>query len=237
MHAYNKSFWCLYVVCTHSSIFVVPSSSDFKSFNTLDEELKLKKHALNIIRKVTTIDFSTAPTKGKDKMSVSTALQNESTWETVEGNLRWKPVNSLKNSQVTIQVFCSWSGKCFNVPEKPMMDNLMYETPQDPLLGSTSLQELIERSRKNISSLYLGNEVGGTVLMCGPHQVFQSEWETTMICDLICEKLGTNVGIPRIILQDGREAVVVTIGTPELIPNVEPELKKHCSSFDGNVYG
>jgi len=25
MHAYNKSFWCLYVVCTHSSIFVVPS--------------------------------------------------------------------------------------------------------------------------------------------------------------------------------------------------------------------
>jgi len=189
------------------------------------------------VRKVTTIDFSTAPTKGKDKMSVSTALQNESTWETVEGNLRWKPVNSLKNSQVTIQVFCSWSGKCFNVPEKPMMDNLMYETPQDPLLGSTSLQELIERSRKNISSLYLGNEVGGTVLMCGPHQVFQSEWETTMICDLICEKLGPNVGIPRIILQDGREAVVVTIGTPELIPNVEPELKKHSSSFDGNVYG
>jgi len=26
MHAYNKSFWCLYVVCTHSSIFVVPST-------------------------------------------------------------------------------------------------------------------------------------------------------------------------------------------------------------------
>jgi len=25
MHACNKSFWCLYVVCTHSSIFVVPS--------------------------------------------------------------------------------------------------------------------------------------------------------------------------------------------------------------------
>jgi len=26
MHAYNKSFWCFYVVCTHSSIFVVPST-------------------------------------------------------------------------------------------------------------------------------------------------------------------------------------------------------------------
>jgi len=26
MHAYNKSFWCLYVACTHSSIFVVPSN-------------------------------------------------------------------------------------------------------------------------------------------------------------------------------------------------------------------
>ena len=27
MHAYNKSLWCLYVVCTHSSIFVVPSTT------------------------------------------------------------------------------------------------------------------------------------------------------------------------------------------------------------------
>jgi hypothetical protein len=25
MHAHNQSFWCLYVVCTYSSIFVVPS--------------------------------------------------------------------------------------------------------------------------------------------------------------------------------------------------------------------
>ena len=161
-------------------------------------------------------------------MPVSTVL-HESTWKTLEDDRRWKPVNSLKNSQVTIQVLCSWSGECFSVPEK------ISEAPQDTLLGSTSLHELIERSRKNISCLYLGNEVGGGVLMCGPHQVFQSEWETTMICDLICEN--TNVGIPRIILQDGREAVVVTIGTPETITNIEPALKSHSSSFDGNVYG
>ena len=25
MHAHNKSLWCLFVVCTHSSVFVVPS--------------------------------------------------------------------------------------------------------------------------------------------------------------------------------------------------------------------
>ena len=116
-----------------------------------------------------------------------------------------------------------------------MLDNLIDEAPQDSLLEFASLHELIERSRKNISCLYLGNEVGGGVLMCRPHQVFQSEWKTTMICNLICEKLG-HVGIPRIILQDGREAAVVTIGTPEAIPNVEPELRKHSSSFDGNVY-
>jgi hypothetical protein len=57
-----------------------------------------------------------------------------------------------------------------------------------------------------------------------------------MICDLICEKLG-HVGILHIILQDGWEAAVVAIGTPEAIPNVEPELRKHSSSFDGDVYG
>ena len=115
-----------------------------------------------------------------------------------------------------------------------MLDNLIDEAPQDSLLGSATLHELIERSCKNISCLYLVNEVGGGVLMCGPHQVFQSEWKTTMICNLVCEKLG-HVGIPRIILQDGREAVVVTIGTPEAIP--EPELRKHSSSFDGDVHG
>ncbi len=52
----------------------------------------------------------------------------------------------------------------------------------------------------------------------------------------ICE-MGTKVGIPQNILQDGREAVVVTIGTPETITNIEPALKSHSSSFDGNVYG
>jgi hypothetical protein len=49
--------------------------------------------------------------------------------------------------------------------------------------------------------------------------------------------MGTKVGIPQNILQDGREAVVVTIGTPETITNIEPALKSHSSSFDGNVYG
>lgn len=46
-----------------------------------------------------------------------------------------------------------------------MLDNLIDEAPQDSLLEFASLHELIERSRKNISCLYLGNEVGGGVLM------------------------------------------------------------------------
>ena len=31
MHAHNKSLWCLFVVCTHSSVFVVPSKVSAKS--------------------------------------------------------------------------------------------------------------------------------------------------------------------------------------------------------------
>ena len=33
MHAHNKSLWCLFVVCTHSSIFVVPSRSVYQFRN------------------------------------------------------------------------------------------------------------------------------------------------------------------------------------------------------------
>jgi len=34
MHAHNKSLWCLFVVCTHSSVFVVPSS--IKRYNAAE---------------------------------------------------------------------------------------------------------------------------------------------------------------------------------------------------------
>ncbi len=41
-HAYNKSFWCLYVVCTHSSIFVVPSRAKKIPKPTLKASLSIR---------------------------------------------------------------------------------------------------------------------------------------------------------------------------------------------------
>ncbi len=51
MHVHNKSFWCLYVVCTHSR-YVVPSSSIVvlphctKSFHTEYNHAKITKKTI-----------------------------------------------------------------------------------------------------------------------------------------------------------------------------------------------
>ena len=84
----------------------------------------------------------------------------------------------------------------------------------------------------------LQHQEGGNVLACGPNQVHQNEWETTMICDLICEKMGVNAAdvIPRVVLEDGREAVVVTIGSPEAILKSRPTVVQRCLA-KGDVYG
>ena len=157
---------------------------------------------------------------------------------------RWRPVNSLKNSRVTIQIHESSSGKRFNIPAAPIqstgdLTNYFDEAPDDKLLGSTTLQELVKRVKKDIPSLYLWDEVGGAMLTCGPHQVFQSEWDTTMICELICEERAARSGkgeIPRIMLDDGREAFVVTLGTPATQHNVKRSVVDRCLS-KGDVYG
>lgn len=156
---------------------------------------------------------------------------------------RWRPVNSLKNSRVTVQIYCSWSGKRYNVPEKPIFSsgnlvNYFDEAPSDHILGSTTLQELIKRVKKNMPGLYLWDEVGGAVLSCGPHEVFQSEWDTTMVCELVSEDLAGNVKgeIPKVVLEDGREAFMVTIGTPETIMKTKPPVVQRCMA-KGNVYG
>ena len=193
---------------------------------------------------------------------------------------RWRPVNSLKNSAVTIQIVCSSSGKRFNVPPGTKQflvsadlmngnddqginyyDNDDNESGtaagiQEELLGSTTLHDLIKRVKKDIPGLYLWDEVGGGVLVCGPNHVFQSEWSTTMICDLIrdtAKKSGDGGGgggggsttsdetserkaIPRVMLEDGREAVVVTIGTPDSILKTKPTVVQRCLA-KGDVYG
>ena len=33
---------------------------------------------------------------------------------------RWRPVNSLKNSRMTIQIHCTDTDKRFNIPEQPI---------------------------------------------------------------------------------------------------------------------
>ena len=150
---------------------------------------------------------------------------------------RWRPVNALKNSNVIIQIVCSWSGKRFNIPSAAAAN-------EEELLGSTTLLDLIKRVKKDIPGLYLMEEVGGGVLVCGPNHVFQSEWSTTMICDLIREtkkKISGSITnddniIPRVMLEDGREAVVITIGTPESILQTKPPVIQRCLA-KGDVYG
>jgi hypothetical protein len=147
-------------------------------------------------------------------------------------------VNSLKNSRLTIQIHCSVSGQVFNVPERPInstgdLCNYFDEAPQDHLIGSTSLQELIKRVKSNIPALYLCDEVGGQVLACGPNSVYQNEWETTMICDLICDD---DERVNRVVLKDGREATVVTIGTPDAVVRTRPTVVQRCLA-KGDVYG
>mmetsp|Transcript_4338 Transcript_4338/g.7730 ORF Transcript_4338/g.7730 Transcript_4338/m.7730 type:complete len:173 (-) Transcript_4338:160-678(-) len=167
-------------------------------------------------------------------------LEKEANWE---HDHRWKPVNTLKNSRLTIQIHCPDSGKRINVPANPAtstvdLQSYFDEAPVDTILGSTTLQELIKRVKKDIPALYLWDEVGGAVLVCGPHQVFQGEWETTMIWELICEEKAksANGTIPTVMLDDGREAVVVTIGTPELIAQQKPSTVQRCLA-KGNIYG
>ena len=60
-----------------------------------------------------------------------------------------------------------------------------------------------------------------------------------MICDLICEaKAARTKGshIPRVMLDDGREATVVTVGTPAVQHKVVRSVVDRCLS-KGDVYG
>ena len=167
------------------------------------------------------------------------AAKEKESWEHMH---RWRPVNSLKNSRITIQVHCSWSNKRFNVPEHPIQSsgnlvNYFDEASDDEhILGSTTLSDLIKRVKKHIPGLYLWDEVGGAVLTCGPHEVFQSEWDTTMVCVLVGEDKAKKATMPMVVLEDGREAYVVTRGTPESVKQAKPTVVTRCLA-KGDVYG
>lgn len=87
--------------------------------------------------------------------------------------------------------------------------------------------------------LYLWDQVGGQTLTCGPHEFMKDDWESTMVCQLVCEEAKKETGkVPAIELDDGRTAYVVTIGQVEAI---HPSCKKasvvhRClSKVDGQI--
>lgn len=158
-----------------------------------------------------------------------------------EHDHRWRPLNLTKNSRLTIQIHVPDSDKRINVPEKGSDSNIdlqsyFEEAPLDQILGSTTLSELIKKVKKDIPALYLWDEVGGACLACGPNHIFQSEWDTTMIWELISEpKENTGVAIPHVKLDDGRDAIVVTIGTPEQVSQ-KASVVTRCLA-KGDTYG
>ena len=76
------------------------------------------------------------------------------------------------------------------------------------------------------------------MLSCGPHEIYSSDWETAMVCDLVCEERvkTANGEIPKTLLPDGREAFVVTIGTPDSIMTTKLTAV-HRSLTKGDTYG
>ena len=135
---------------------------------------------------------------------------------------RWQPVNAAKNAPVTVQIHCTMTGTRQPVPSKADEDaNYFDESPADVLYGYTTLHDLIKKVKKDLPALYLSDQIGGSVLTCGRQHVPKSEWDTTMLWELICEdKAGSDV--PRVKLEDGREAVVVTIGTEQKFVKPKP---------------
>ncbi|KAL7537856.1 hypothetical protein ACHAWF_005922 [Thalassiosira exigua] len=142
-------------------------------------------------------------------------LDQDSYWE---HDHRWKPVNSLKNSNLTVQIYSPLSGKRFDIPEKPpsAVDD-DGDNEVEPLSGTATLRDLIRRVKKHMPGLYLWDQVGGATLSCGPRQVYQTEWDDTMLWELVREEAAggeeENKGkVPRVVLEDGREAYLITIG-------------------------
>ena len=134
---------------------------------------------------------------------------------------RWHPVNAAKNSLMTVQIDCTLTGKRYVVPSQSD-ENLDYfdETPADIIRGSTTLHDLIQRVKKDLPALYLTDETGGGILTCGQQKFPKSEWDTTMLWELICEEKAGS--IPWVKLDDGREAVIVTIGNEQKVMTPRP---------------
>ena len=110
---------------------------------------------------------------------------------------RWSCVNHQKNEEFTLMLYCTWSGKSYLVPT--------------PVVGSASLKKAMEGLKKQDPSLYLMEEYGGVEMHCGENTVCISEWDETMLCTLVDQP--DQKMTPKVSLDNGREAVVITIGS------------------------
>ena len=91
MHAYNKSFWCLYVVCTHSSIlFVVPS----KNFST---EINFSENIFLVYRGLAT---ATSPAISTASCAASTHCTTQVVWN-LWGSLSMESLGSSSHVRRT----------------------------------------------------------------------------------------------------------------------------------------
>ena len=92
----------------------------------------------------------------------------------------------------------------------------------------------MKRLKERDSTLFLMDECGGIEMHCGQNTVSGSEWETTMLCRLVYDQPGDE--IPRVTLDDGRNAVVITLGTKGDPLNKKASVVTRCLS-KGDIYG
>ncbi len=103
------------------------------------------------------------------------------------------------------------------------------------LLGSSTLKDSVQRLKARDPTLLLMEESGsgGIEMHCGSKTVCSSEWETTMLCHFVDQPEDM---IPRVKLDDGRNAVVITLGTKGDPLNKKPTVVTRCLA-KGDVYG
>ena len=103
------------------------------------------------------------------------------------------------------------------------------------LLGSATLKDATKRFKAREPTLFLMEECGGIEAHCGSNTVCGSQWDTTMLCHLVYDQPDDNK-IPRVTLDDGRNAVVITLGTKGDPLNKKPTVVSRCLA-KGDVYG
>mmetsp|Transcript_36972 Transcript_36972/g.66517 ORF Transcript_36972/g.66517 Transcript_36972/m.66517 type:complete len:150 (-) Transcript_36972:161-610(-) len=129
---------------------------------------------------------------------------------------KWNCVNTRKNSPITILFECGWSGECFPAPSTPSSND--DGDSNSTLLGSATLKTAIAHVKPKIPALYLMDQNSAHTMTCGKNTVCGDEWETTMLCHFIYDDNGEE-DVPVAVLDDGREAVVITLGDGSGIPS------------------